>query len=100
MFQWNFIWNSKVFIQENAFENIVWETAAILSLPQCVKPLPGATSASSPQFISHLVFTSGAVKQRRDRMCFRTKAIVVICAYVCDYILPARVWFEFGTKGQ
>ena len=27
-----------IFIQENAFENIVWKMAAILSLPQCVKP--------------------------------------------------------------
>ena len=29
-FQWNNIWNSKVFIQENAVENIVCQTAAIL----------------------------------------------------------------------
>ena len=25
------------FFQENAFESVVWEMAAILSLPQCVK---------------------------------------------------------------
>ena len=29
--QWNFNQNSKIFIQENASENIVWEMAAILS---------------------------------------------------------------------
>ena len=28
--------NSHIFIQENAFENIVCEIAAILSRPQCV----------------------------------------------------------------
>ena len=28
-----------IFIQENVFENVVCETAAILSRPQCVKPL-------------------------------------------------------------
>ena len=34
--QWNFNRNSNIFIQENAFESVVCETAAILSLPQCV----------------------------------------------------------------
>ena len=34
-FQWN-IWNSKVCIQVNAYENIVWEMAAILCQSQCV----------------------------------------------------------------
>ena len=34
--QWNFIRNSNIFIQENALENVVGETAAILSRPQCV----------------------------------------------------------------
>ena len=29
-YQWNFIWNATIFIQENAFEHIVWEMAAIL----------------------------------------------------------------------
>ena len=38
-FQWNFNRNSNIFIQENAFENIVCEMSAILSRPQCVKAL-------------------------------------------------------------
>ena len=38
-FQWNFNQNSYIFIQENAFVNVVCETAAILSRPQCVDPL-------------------------------------------------------------
>ena len=29
--------NSHIFIQENAFENVVWKMAAIFSRPQCVK---------------------------------------------------------------
>ena len=33
----NFNPNSNIFIQENAFENVVCEMAAILSLPQGVK---------------------------------------------------------------
>ena len=35
--------NSYIFIQENAFENIVWKMAAMLSRPQCVnarRPCP------------------------------------------------------------
>ena len=35
--QLNLNWNSFIFIQENAFENVVWKMAAILSWPQCVK---------------------------------------------------------------
>ena len=33
----NFSEISYIFIQENAFENVVWKMAAILSRPQCVK---------------------------------------------------------------
>ena len=29
--------NLYIFIQENAFENVVWKMATILSRPQCVK---------------------------------------------------------------
>ena len=35
-FRWNFKRNSYIFIQENSFENVVWEVATILSRPQCV----------------------------------------------------------------
>ena len=34
--QWNLKWNLYIFIQENAFESVVWKMEAILSLPQCV----------------------------------------------------------------
>ena len=39
-FQWNFNRNSYIFIQENAFKDVVCEKAAILSRPQCVKREP------------------------------------------------------------
>ena len=38
--QRNFIWNSNIFIQENAFENDVCKMAAILFRPQCNEQLP------------------------------------------------------------
>ena len=34
--QWNLNQNSYIFIQENAFDNVLWKMAAILSRPQCV----------------------------------------------------------------
>ena len=34
--QWNFNQNSNIFIQENAFENVICEMTSILSRPQCV----------------------------------------------------------------
>ena len=38
-FQSNCIRNLNMFIQENAFENVVWKMSAILSRPQCVNVL-------------------------------------------------------------
>ena len=35
--QWNLKRNSYIFIEENAFENVVWKMASILSRPQCAK---------------------------------------------------------------
>ena len=35
--QWNFNQNPNIFIQENAFENVVCEMASNLSRPRCVK---------------------------------------------------------------
>ena len=38
-FQWNINRNLYIFIQENAFKNVVWKMAVILFRPQCVKVL-------------------------------------------------------------
>ena len=38
-FQWNLNRNAHIFIQDNAFESVVWEMEAVLSRPQCVKLL-------------------------------------------------------------
>ena len=35
--QWNFNRNLSIFIQGNAFQDVVWKMAASLSRPQCVK---------------------------------------------------------------
>ena len=47
---------SYIFIQENAFENVVWKIAAILPRPQCVKTtgLCWRTIGIKPSHISHI----------------------------------------------
>ena len=37
--QWTLKQHSNIFIQENAFEYVIWKMAAILSRPQCVNQL-------------------------------------------------------------
>ena len=37
--QWDLNRNSCIFIQENAFKNVVWKMATILSRPQCVNDM-------------------------------------------------------------
>ena len=62
--QWNFNRNSNIFIQENVFECVVCEMAAILSRPQCVnqEPLPEAkmTQWTKTYCIYHSHITSAS----------------------------------------
>ena len=46
-FNENLNWNLYIFIQENAFEKVVWKTAAILSRSQCVKLILSSGADSS-----------------------------------------------------
>ena len=58
--QWNFNRNSNIFIQENGFESVVCEMAAILSQPQCVKddwPFP-FSELILPRNINHSSWTN------------------------------------------
>ena len=50
--QWNSNRNSNIFIQENAFESVVCEMAAILSRPQCVNHI------TATFFMSHWIRSS------------------------------------------
>ena len=45
--QWKRNENSYIFIQENAFESVVCETASILSRPQCVNVETGQNGADN-----------------------------------------------------
>ena len=50
--QWNVNRNSYIFIKKNPFENVDWKTAAILSRPQCVKPVIKSTETNSLKYKS------------------------------------------------
>ena len=45
---WNFNWNQNKFIEENAFENVVCKTAAILFRLQCMWPVKGMSHTQEP----------------------------------------------------
>ena len=51
--QWNLKRNSCIFIQENAFQNVVCEMASILCRPQCVNAF-GTITFSVPQMIKYV----------------------------------------------
>ena len=58
--QWNFNQNLNIFIQENAFENVIWKMAAIWSRPQCVNELQqNGSHLFRPQHVSEVPFSVG-----------------------------------------
>ena len=78
--QWNHNRNSNIFIQENAFESVVCETASILSRPQC-----GWTGRAT---ISHFVLS------------FRRWNIVILCACVPKRPLNFKFLTNFNMIDQ
>ena len=56
-FQWNLQRNSYHFIQENAFEMVVWNMAAILSRPQCVNKLYSSDTTNLLKKLTNQIVT-------------------------------------------
>ena len=84
--QWNFIKNSKVFVQENALQHVVCEMAAILSRPQCVKDV----------FISHFlgcgtrILLVPVLKMTRClRMPWASKGYPLVSLLSCHVVSPS-----------
>ena len=50
--KWNLNQNSNIFIQANAFENVIWKMVAYLCCPQCVKHRNGIERCSNANFSS------------------------------------------------
>ena len=68
--QWNLNRNKYIFIQQNAFENVVWKLLAILSRPQCVHVLAPCMNQPS-QWINWIGGNSSMNKlhsRGRDKM--------------------------------
>ena len=49
--EWNLMWNSYIFIQENTFENVVCEMVVIYSQPQCVNKDKGMDKNHTHEFV-------------------------------------------------
>ena len=82
-FPWNFNRYSNIFIQENAFENVVCEMASILSRPQCVN-----TSVARPLQMRqrNLVVTLPTEDLNRYFLCcpaIRDLKNLMICTELC-----------------
>ena len=80
--QWNLNWNWYIFIQDNAFENVICEMASILSRPQCVNT--GVTLASfqfsgkNPLEVNHLWYTiriSNMLNSNLDKLSIESKNV-------------------------
>ena len=100
--QWNLNKNSNIFIQENAFECVVFEMAAILSRPQCVKLIKD----SSPSRASYLFYVHcrrmAPISNIRHFGCMRpTRLCLGHNRYRhCLWILMLNKWSALTHWGQ
>ena len=80
-FQWNIIWNSKGFIQENPFENIICQMAAILSRPQYVHK-----KMKSAFFLPTIRTSIGGTCRQTNRWLYmdRQTALTMILSNLCS----------------
>ena len=89
--QWIPKWNSYIFIQENAYENVVCEMAAILPRPQCVKPALGdqvMITLPAPM-INQLIhtYTCYQVSTYQEWRCKQILCVKLVCKF-------KRLWEE------
>ena len=54
-FHWKLNRNLYIFIQENAFENVVWKMSAILSRPQCVNSVHAKSFLGSIEIYLYII---------------------------------------------
>ena len=68
--QWNINRNSYIFIQENAFENVVWKMAAIFSRPQWVKIWASFLGCASRPTLSYCILVdTGKLYFKSSKKC-------------------------------
>ena len=93
--QWNLNRNSYIFIQENAFENVVWKEAAILFWPQCVKSM--LISHCSNIYLFYELRLWYSVKSQRsnafDYLCSQKKCHVFF--YLCHRYSVKQVFYHY-----
>ena len=91
--EWNFNRNSNIFIQENAFQNVVWEMASILSRPQCVKPLAVYVS-SGPTYIllTGMLHICHSISSSHNASHYSHISGVYTCCFVSNSIHVLRIF--------
>ena len=104
-FQSNFNQNSKIFIRENALENVVCEMASILSQPQHDnQPLRVATHMYNSTSITQLFWPSSwSTRPEKSPMCSnvfqgltaRSKSHQISTLF-CVVKQPKRLWVKYG----
>ena len=92
-FQWNLKRNLYIFIQENAFETVVYEMASILSRPQCIN-VPWANvhdqvhqASTSPEIV--VMLTIGAASGDTMGLLPDTENCRCACAGNAGNVFPA-----------
>ena len=86
--QWNLNRNLNIFIQENAFENVVWKMATILSRPQCVNFYHFYTSDVFYTDVYYFTFVVPKMYQWQVRNDFNKDVyiyIYILCNFKLDF---------------
>ena len=96
--QWNFNHNSNIFIQENAFENVVCEMASILSRPQCVNSLWTGGANVERQHLITVVSGNGLWSVRHQAITWNNTNLLSIQPPKNNLQSPKNNFFEILNK--
>ena len=87
-----YVWNSNIFIQENALENVVGELASILSRPQCVNRM------SNRRYIWYELLTR--VSHKSCTCCFVVNNMMAVNAEATMTIWLRQVRLKHGNVSR
>ena len=94
--KWNVNRNSFIFIQENPFENVVWEMAATLSRPQCIKLISICNDVLSYMQATRVEVDSVSIGFERG--CYGEKCGNLY--HTCVYLPPNNTMVFVGTNNR
>ena len=95
--QWIFYRYSIIFIQENAFENVVCEMASILSRPQCVKCM-NLASIGMPLAGHFVISWSTLLKRGGKLLALHMFCLRLCCCSMYHLITVMNKWIAFKNE--